>query len=69
MTILEAVRLRTLRLPRIRIPKWPRLNPGRAIADAAQAYADAVAIPYRIAFGLEPHRTATSTQKRQTFDD
>ena len=69
MSILEAVRIRALHLPTIIVPRWPRLKVGRTIAEAAKAYADAVAVPYLIAFGLEPQKTATRERKRQHFND
>jgi len=52
MSILEAVRIRALHLPTMIVPRWPRLKVGQAIAEAAKAYDDAVAVPYLIAFGL-----------------
>jgi hypothetical protein len=58
MSILAAVWTKTLHLPTISIRIWPRPKLGRPISDAAQAYADAVAIPYLITFGLMPHASA-----------
>jgi hypothetical protein len=59
MSILAAVWTKTLHLPTFSARIWPRLKLGRPISDAAQAYADAVSIPYLITFGLMPHGSAT----------
>ncbi len=56
MTILAAVSIKSLHLPKIRIPKWPKLKLGQRLSDATQAYASAVSTTYLVALG---QRTST----------
>lgn len=69
MSILEAVRITALHLPKIVVPRWPWLKLGKAISEAPKACAEAVAFPYLIGFGLEPQKTATRERKRQPFNN
>jgi hypothetical protein len=69
MSIIEAVRTKTLHLSTIGVRTWPRLKLGQAVSDAAQAYATALANSYLIALGLEPHARANRERERPRFED
>ena len=60
MSMPATVWKKSLYLRRTPARKWPRLNLGLRIADAAKRYADAVSIPYLITFAVEPHASATT---------
>jgi hypothetical protein len=68
MSILAAVWTKSLHLPTFPVWILPRLRLHQPISDAAQAYADAISIPYLITFGLEPSTSATRERRRVSFD-
>jgi hypothetical protein len=69
MSILTAVWTKSRHLPSIPTRLWAQLKLGRSISDAAQGYADAVAIPHLITVGLEPQISAARERMRRSFDD
>ncbi|MET0166518.1 MAG: hypothetical protein ABW318_16130 [Vicinamibacterales bacterium] len=69
MSFLEAVRIRTLHLPRVRASGVTWVNPLEAIAKAVQSYAEAAAVPYLLTFGFDRHESMSKTRNRQAVDD
>lgn len=53
MSIRTLVPMNSHRFPAIRLPKWPKLNLGKHLADAIQAYSRAISIAYLSTSGLD----------------
>ena len=53
MSALAAVLKRTIRFPAFCPGKWPRPNLGRSLVDVGEAYGQAIAVTYTVAFGLD----------------
>jgi len=69
MSFLTAVWTKSRHLSSVPTRLWAQLKLGMSISDAAQGYADAVAIPYLITVGLETHISAARERMRRSFDD
>ncbi len=52
MSILTAAAMKHLRLPTIRLPKWPQFTLGQHVSGTTEAYAKAASIAYMVALGL-----------------
>lgn len=68
MTIPTALSAKSLRLPIIRVLKWPQFKPGHRIADAIEAYARAISIPYLVATGLDVESLASRERRLRKLD-
>jgi hypothetical protein len=65
--ILTAVWPKSLQLLPFRVSKG-KIQLGRRLSDAAQTYADIVAIPYLITFGLDADRPSIKHRARPRID-
>jgi hypothetical protein len=66
--ILTAVWPKSLHLLPFRVPKGRKVHLGRRLSDAAQTYADIVAIPYLVTFGLNADRQSIKHRARPGID-
>ena len=69
MSILAAVWTKTLHLPKMPARIWRSLKLVQPISDAAQAYADAVSIPYLITFRRVTPTSAPGSEPAQILDE